>query len=142
MRSPEGLLRNSQGEFLRLKPDIAKKRLAFSQPFFAYVAGIFFKIANFAVMKKFYGILLLAVALAASTCLKKVEHNPSENKETAFGYIMQSYAKGTGTAGFKTLADNAVIFANNCYLTAFNPEEISENDVKTLCSNWKTCRES
>ena len=100
-------------------------------------------------MKKFYGILLLVVALAASACLKKVEHNPSENKETAFGYIMQSYAKGTGTAGFKTLADNAVtladnavIFANNCYLTAFNPEEISENDVKTLCSNWKTCRES
>ena len=92
-----------------------------------------------------YGTIILMAALLLSSCLKPVEHNPSETKETAFMYIMNSYAKGNGTANFKTLADNAVLLSNTCILACSkleNGEELTDADIKSICSYWVSARDA
>ena len=103
------------------------------------------KVYNFAgIMRKFYGILLLAVTVVSSSCLKKVEHNPSDTKETAFMYIMNSYARSNGTATFKALADNALLLSNTSILARnkIETEELDASDVKSICNYWVSARDN
>ncbi len=96
-------------------------------------------------MRKISGILLLAVTIVSSSCLKKVEHNPSDTKETAFMYIMNSYARGNGTATFKALADNALLLSNTSLLTRNkleNGEQPDASDVKSICGYWVSARDN
>ncbi|MGN0190146.1 MAG: imelysin family protein [Candidatus Cryptobacteroides sp.] len=87
--------------------------------------------------------LFLLTAVLLSSCLKKVEPNPSETKETAFMYIMNSYARGTGTSNFKSLADNATLLANNCVLASYKVASgaFTDAEVKEICDNWTSSRE-
>ena len=103
------------------------------------------KVYNFAgIMRKFSGILLLAVTVVSSSCLKKVEHNPSDTKETAFMYIMNSYARSNGTATFKALADNALLLSNTSILARnkIETEELDASDVKSICNYWVSARDN
>ena len=95
-------------------------------------------------MRKFSGILLLAVTVVSSSCLKKVEHNPSDTKETAFMYIMNSYARSNGTATFKALADNALLLSNTSILARnkIETEELDASDVKSICNYWVSARDN
>lgn len=95
-------------------------------------------------MRKFSGILLLAVTVVSSSCLKEVEHNPSDTKETAFMYIMNSYARSNGTATFKALADNALLLSNTCILaqSKIETEELDASDVKSICNYWVSARDN